>query len=89
MKTTIEVENVKCHGCANSIKKGLKKIEGVLNTNVFVEKSTVEVEYNENKTDFQTIQKKLKAMGYPEKGKNSGLLSAKSFVSCAIGRISD
>jgi copper chaperone len=35
---------------------------------------------------------KLKSMGYPEQGSvsglNAGLANAKSFVSCAIGRVS-
>ena len=39
----------------------------------------------------QTVIDKLKSMGYPEKGSvagiEAGITNAKSFVSCAIGRM--
>ncbi len=35
---TIEVENIKCGGCLNSIKTALEKIETV--NNVFIDKET-------------------------------------------------
>ena len=82
----VQVENIKCSGCIKSIKKELKEIPGVISVGVDLEKSEVslEGEFDENK-----VFKKLDQMGYPKVGKNSLLKKAKSFVSCAIGRIKE
>ena len=44
MKNNIEIVNLKCGGCANSIKKGLLNIEGVSEVSVELETSKVTVE---------------------------------------------
>ena len=86
----IEIENLKCGGCANSIVKGLTQLPGV---------SHVEVDHDHNLVKFEApedmrapVAEKLRSMGYPEKGSvegiSAGLANAKSFVSCAIGRFS-
>ncbi len=86
----IEVENIKCGGCANSIRKGLLQLEGVSAAEVDVEAGTVEVEAPESARE--AVAAKLASMGYPEVGTVSGLGSAsakvKSFASCAVGRMS-
>ncbi|MFD1293299.1 heavy-metal-associated domain-containing protein [Lutibacter holmesii] len=85
--TTLEILNLKCGGCANSIKKGILTIEGVDEVSVDLETSKVTV----NTVDEALIQKvkeKLSSMGYPEVGDaNTVLHKAKSFVSCATGRM--
>ena len=85
--TTIEILNLKCGGCANSIKKGILSVEGVEEVSVNLETSEVIV----NTTNEQLIIKvkeKLSKMGYPEVGdSNTVLHKAKSFVSCATGRM--
>jgi len=47
MKYSIEIQNLKCGGCANSIKKGLSKLRAVSSVEVNVENSLVEIETNE------------------------------------------
>lgn len=87
MKETIEIVNLKCGGCANSIKKGLQNIEGVEEVGVALETSKVTVEYN-NKAVLEEVKSKLASMGYPEAGDaNTIVHKAKSFVSCATGRM--
>ena len=86
-QVSIPIENLKCHGCAATIKKGLLKIEGVESLNVDVENSKVDVSFEGTAEDIDTIKAKLAQMGYPESGNNNTLLMAKSFVSCAVGRI--
>ena len=85
--TTLEILNLKCGGCANSIKKGILTIEGVDEVSVDLETSKVTV----NTVDEQLVLKvkeKLSSMGYPEVGDaNTVLHKAKSFVSCATGRM--
>ncbi len=90
MPVTVSVENIKCGGCANSIRKALLAIPGVAEVEVDVEKGDIHFEGNEALR--ATVAKRLLELGYPESGAVSGLGSAtakaKSFVSCAIGRIS-
>ncbi|APG66500.1 heavy metal transporter [Tenacibaculum todarodis] len=86
MKTKIEIENLKCGGCAATIKKGLLNLDGIANVEVDVEKSMVFVTSENEK--IEVIKEKLSKLGYPEVGgKNTIVHKAKSFVSCAVGRI--
>lgn len=84
MTHLIEVENIKCGGCANSIKTALLKIKQVESVKVDKETETITVT---GTADVIEIKAKLNALGYPEKGNNSTLKQMKSFVSCAIGKI--
>lgn len=84
------VENIKCGGCEKSIIKGLNSIEGL--SNVVIDRDQQMVNVTADKSLREAIVAKLKSMGYPEYGSVSGLdagmANAKSFVSCAIGRVS-
>ena len=83
----IQVENIKCHGCANSITGSLKKMHGVQDVNVNVENGTIAIDGKEEELNRDEIIAKLRSMGYPEPGKGSGLTTATSYVSCMIGRV--
>lgn len=86
METTIHIENLKCGGCAATIKKGILGISSVDTVEVDVETSEVKVSYTEDVVT--SIKEKLSKLGYPEAGdKNTVLHKAKSFVSCAVGRL--
>ncbi len=87
MNTTIKIENLKCNGCASTIKKGLLKFDEVTNAEINISNSTVTITFVGNEDTIQDFKNKLSSLGYPESGNNSRLLAAKSFVSCAIGRI--
>jgi copper chaperone len=80
----IKVENIKCGGCMNSIKTALQKIETV--AEVSIDKDTETITVN-SETDRELLVKKLSDLGYPEKGHNSLVHKGKSFVSCAIGKM--
>ena len=86
MELQIIVENIKCGGCMNSIQTALSKLENV-------EKVTIDKE-TETITIIGTIEKalvikKLNELGYPEKGNNTLVRKAKSYVNCAIGRMTE
>jgi|TARA_B110000240_G_C13147198_1_gene303653 copper chaperone len=84
--TVIKIENLKCGGCAATIKKGLLSIENVSDVLVDVENDTVSITSENVLIDL--IKEKLSKLGYPEVGdKNTLIHKAKSFVSCAVGRI--
>ncbi len=90
MKTEkIIIENLKCHGCANTITKGISKMDGVGSVSVSVEESSVSVDYDETLQNRENIVKKLAKYGYPEQGNNSLKSEVVSYVSCAIGRVSN
>jgi copper chaperone len=90
MSLSIQVENIKCGGCANSIKKRLMDEARVSTVEIDVENGMVSID-GEN-LDRDAIAAHLLKMGYPESGSVEGMKAAtakaKSFVSCAIGKVS-
>lgn len=82
----LKVENIKCSGCANSIRHGLSKIAGVQAVHVDIDNGIIKVETDEYASREALIEK-LQHMGYPETGKGSALATATSYVSCMIGRV--
>ncbi|MFM7896022.1 MAG: heavy-metal-associated domain-containing protein [Flavobacterium sp.] len=88
METTIHKQNLKCGGCANTITKGISSIEAIQNVSVNVDESTVTFSY-ETEDQVNEVKNKLKSLGYPEDGEANTLGDkAKSYVSCAIGKMS-
>ena len=81
---TIEVENIKCHGCMNTIKKELMAIDGIVDVQISKEEERINIS---GEADRDSIVKKLATLGYPEKGNNNLIHKAKSYVSCAVGRM--
>ena len=93
MLKTVEVDNIRCSGCASTITKALKE-EGFKSIDIDLSceprKVTVNIEDEASSAHFRTILRKL---GYPfsdeEVGfSDSATLKAKSFVSCAVGKFS-
>ncbi|MFP4486617.1 MAG: heavy-metal-associated domain-containing protein [Campylobacterales bacterium] len=88
MKKSFEVQNLKCGGCSNTITKKLAALySGV---EVDVDTKQVAVEFDDGKED--EVKATLKELGYPVVGEQMGWLEstgakAKSFVSCAVGRM--
>lgn len=81
----IEVHNIKCGGCMNSIKKSMLKITGVEDILFSEDKESVEIIGDVNR---EIVVEALAKLGYPEKGNNNLIAKTKSFVSCAVGRMS-
>jgi len=87
MSTTIQISNLKCGGCANTIKKGILSVDGINSVEVDVEFSKVIIDSDKDSV-IQSVKEKLSKMGYPEVGDtNTVLHKAKSFVSCATGKM--
>ena len=86
----IEIDNLKCGGCEKSIVKGLSAMPGV--ADVVVDREHQMVRFTGAATARDAVIQKLRSMGYPEKGSlagmDAGLANARSFVSCAVGRMS-
>jgi copper chaperone CopZ len=88
MKTEeIIIANLKCNGCASTIKKELSTLTGVKEVAVDVERDAVIVTYD---TIGKSIIIKLHSLGYPEATEKNGLLlQIKSYGSCMVGRINN
>jgi len=89
MKIEIQVENIKCGGCAGTIKKKLINDDRVSNVEVSVEQGMVIIDaIDDVRSDFSEA---LLKMGYPEVGTTEGVAAtkakAKSFMSCAVGKV--
>lgn len=82
----IEIENLKCGGCASSIKSALRKIDGVQGIEVQLENGSISVEGD---VDRQILLEALNSIGYPEKGHNTIGRQVLSYVSCASGKLSN
>lgn len=89
MKTEeIIIANLKCNGCANTIKKELSSLTGMKEVSVALEKDAVNVTYYN--ISRESIINKLHSLGYPEATEKNGLLlQIKSYGSCMVGRINN
>lgn len=89
METRIEVENIRCGGCANTISKKLMENEQIQSVDVDIEHQVVTL--HSTAAVREAAVQTLFSLGYPERGSVEGLASmkekARSVVSCAIGRI--
>ena len=82
----IEVQNLKCGGCAEQIRSELSKIDGVSSVKIDTENSMVEFE-TEQLEYVDAARSRLNQMGYPAKDEHNPITKvAKSYISCMIGR---
>jgi copper chaperone len=91
MEPRFEVENLKCGGCARMIEKA--PLSDVRVTRIAVDPSRSLVVVGTAAELQAEVAATLARLGHPEKSSVEGLGSAaavaKSFVSCAIGRLAD
>jgi len=90
MKTSFEIDNLKCSGCAGTIRKALLSFDGLSNPEIDIEKETVRFDSADG-FDIEPVKDKLSGLGYPEKGSLIGIkkigANAMSYMSCAIGKM--
>ncbi|MBP7769578.1 MAG: heavy-metal-associated domain-containing protein [Aliarcobacter sp.] len=89
MKQTFEVLNVKCGGCASTLIKSLKDEFGEVEVNLDLTPRQITLDINDDKKE--ALKLKLRSLGYPLSsdelsGFEKATTTAKSFVSCAIGK---
>lgn len=90
MKQTLEVENVKCKGCANTLITSLEEEFGEVEVDLNVQPRKITLDLEDEKKE--ALKLKLRALGYPLSTDELSNLqkattTAKSFVSCAIGKM--
>ena len=86
-KTTLYIQNLKCAGCEASIVGGLSKLREIKNISVDHERDAVTFDYD-GPNALKMAQQTLSRLGYPPEGEKNPLSKkAKSYVSCAVGRM--
>ena len=90
MIQTLEVQNVKCGGCAGTLTKALEKEFGEITVDLEVEPRKITLDIQESQMESLKLQ--LRKLGYPLSSDTlstfqTATTTAKSFVSCAIGKI--
>lgn len=89
MKQTLEVHNVKCGGCANTLITSLKDEFGDVTVDLEVSPRKITLDIEDNR--LEDLKLKLRGLGYPLttdelSGFDKAATTAKSFVSCAVGK---
>lgn len=89
MTKTYEVNNVKCGGCANTLITALEKDYGKVEVDLDVHPRKITIDIDESQEE--ALKVKLRGLGYPLvtdelNGFEKATTSAKSFVSCAVGK---
>ena len=90
MKQTFEVINVKCGGCASTLKTSLAEEFGEVDVNLEVEPRQITLNIEE--ANIPALRTSLKKLGYPMSDEDLTTIegfstTAKSFVSCAVGKM--
>lgn len=89
MKQIFKVQNVKCGGCANTLKTKLEPLFGTIEVNLEVMPREITLDLDPKRE--QELRKELRSLGYPMTDEHLGFVQestakAKSFVSCAVGK---
>lgn len=80
------LDNIKCGGCANSIREALQDFPEIAEVSIQVDKGEVTLRSDQELQRSKYLSA-LTKQGYPEAGTSTLLQKGKSYVSCAIGRI--
>ncbi len=90
MEQTFQVKNVKCGGCASALKEKLFEKFGKVEVNL--DKEPREITLYIKEEQVHALVKSLKKLGYPLATEEMGFVDstsakAKSYLSCAIGKM--
>jgi len=90
MERVLEVINVKCGGCASTLTSKLQEEFGVVEVDLTVEPRKITVDIEDDR--MEALATALKKLGYPLATEEMGFMDgatakAKSFVSCAVGKM--
>lgn len=87
MKTVLTIQNLKCGGCAHTIKNRLDSMGTITDVEVVIDENKVSFNY-ESEDSLTEVKRVLMSLGYPEQGQENTIGNkAKSYVSCAIGKL--
>lgn len=92
MQKNFKALNIKCGGCANTVKESLREDFGEVEVDLEQDPRVVTLEIKDEEHE-KLFRKKMRSLGYPMDDEELGAftstgLKAKSFVSCAVGKMS-
>ncbi len=64
IRKSLYTVNMHCEGCADTIKKGLSGMDGVILVDPILEKKKVSVKYDPVRVSSETIKEKIRNLGY-------------------------
>ena len=64
IRKSVYTVNMHCEGCADTIKKGLSGMDGVILVDPILEKKKVSVKYDPVRVSSETIKEKIRNLGY-------------------------
>lgn len=90
MQQTLQVENVKCGGCAQTLRTKLEPLFGTVKINLMVQPREITLDIEE--AQMPQLREALLEVGYPLSSDELNFVQTastkvKSFVSCAVGRM--
>jgi copper chaperone CopZ len=82
----LELENLDCEGCANSIRRAILRQPGILSVHIEVKAGRVDLTC-EDDIDRTHVIGILDGLGYAQLGRNSMISMARAKLSCELGKI--
>ena len=82
----LDLENLDCDGCANTIRRAMLRQPGLLSVHIDVKGARVSLSC-EDDVDRSHIVSVLENLGYPPLGRNTMLAIARYKLSCELGKI--
>jgi|TARA_B110000438_G_C15643334_1_gene576338 copper chaperone len=79
MKTTFEIENLKCGGCVKTATEGVAALDEISNVIVSLENNSITFK-STDEGSINKVEEKLKEIGYPKKEEVSLLDKAKAYL---------
>ncbi|MEO8068955.1 MAG: heavy metal-associated domain-containing protein [Flavobacteriales bacterium] len=81
----LHVDNLKCGGCANTVRHRVQELPGARSVIVDPGAGTVQLEHD-GSIDPNEVKTVLHKLGYPQHGSGGIKEAAISYISCAMGR---
>jgi copper chaperone CopZ len=79
MKTTFEIENLKCGGCVKTATEGVAALDEISDVIVSLENNSITFK-STDEGSINKVEEKLKEIGYPKKEEVSLLDKAKAYL---------
>lgn len=64
MKTVLQVKGMKCGGCEATVRNAAMACAGVVGVKPDFRENTVEIEYEDGKTELDSVSKAIAAKGF-------------------------
>ena len=63
-QTTIQIDDMTCGGCVNSVTNALKQVDGVMGVNVSLADNNAVIDFDDDKTNVDSLKEAIEDAGY-------------------------